>query len=150
MRRLLPLLAVLSLAACNLNVADVPNSPTDPATETFAASLKIDIPTMTKTTHGVYYKDVSMGQGDALTGTPVVVITYEGFIKTGALFTVGSQQQVSLATLVVGLQEGMQGMKSGGERIIVIPSALGYGNSVGLPVPPNSTLVWDMKLELIP
>lgn len=150
MKRLLLFLAAASLGACNLNVADIPDNPSDPSTETFASNLKINLATMTKTAHGVYYRDAIVGTGDALTGVPIVEITYEAFIKTGALYDTGSQQTVSLAQLPAGVQDGMQGMKSGGERILVIPSALGYGNSVGLPVPPNSTLIWDVKLDLIP
>ena len=38
--------------------------------------------------------------------------------------------QITLGNGLLGLQEGIQGMRVGGERLIVIPSALGYGNTV--------------------
>jgi FKBP-type peptidyl-prolyl cis-trans isomerase FkpA len=44
----------------------------------------------------------------------------------------------------------MSGMREGGERLIVVPSALGYGATPGAPVPPNSTLVFDVILNSLP
>ena len=150
MKRLLFLCAATWLSACSLNTTEVANSPTDPATETFASSLGIDISKMTKTTNGVYYKEISVGTGATLTGTPTIQFTYAGFLKNGNLFDQGSSVVFSLGQLVFGMQEGMQGMKVGGERLIVIPSALGYGNTQGLPVPPNSTIIFDVRLDELP
>jgi FKBP-type peptidyl-prolyl cis-trans isomerase len=58
--------------------------------------------------------------------------------------------QITLGNETVGLQEGLQGMRVGGERLIVIPSALGFGNTVTGTVPPNSTLVYDIVVTSIP
>jgi FKBP-type peptidyl-prolyl cis-trans isomerase len=40
-------------------------------------------------------------------------------------------------------------MREGGERIIVVPSAFGYGNAIVPGVPPNSTLVFDVILNQV-
>ena len=144
MKRLLLALAVVLLGACDLST-EIANEPTDPATETFAAGLKVDISTMTKTAAGTYYKDFKVGTGTPLTGLPNVVLSYSEFLKDASV--VGSALSVtqSLGALIPGLQDGMQGMLPGGERLIVVPSALGYGNLTNIPgVPPNSTLVYDM------
>jgi FKBP-type peptidyl-prolyl cis-trans isomerase len=151
MKRLALLLASLSLAACSLQTTEVPNIPSDPATETFASGLGVDIPTMTKTANGAYYKELSVGTGATLTGTPLILYTYAAYLKNGAMFQSNAVTvPQSLAGLVFGMQEGMQGMKVGGERLIVIPSALGYGNTTGLPIPPNSTVIFDVRLDQIP
>ena len=151
MKRLILLLAAACLSACNLEVANPSNTPSDPATETFASFLQVDISSMTKTPDGVYYKDVQVGTGAVLTGQPAVLYTIQGFTKTGAIFANGSQATpVPLNTLVLGLQLGMQGMREGGQRLIVVPSKFGFGPSANAPVPPNSTLVYKVQLDLLP
>ena len=41
----------------------------------------------------------------------------------------------------------MEGMKAGGERVITIPSKLGYGSKgSGLDIPPDSDLVFEVKV----
>ncbi len=152
MKRLLLLATALTLAGCNLNTSAPPaDNPSDPATETFASSLNVNISTMTKTQNGVYYRDLVVGSGATLTGSPSVLFTYAGFLKTGSLF---GQEQITtpmpLSALVFGVQEGMQGMKEGGERLMVIPSALGYGPNQVSTIPANSTLIFDIRLDQIP
>jgi FKBP-type peptidyl-prolyl cis-trans isomerase len=150
MKRLFLLLSTAVLAGCSLSTTEVPNLPSDPAKETYAAALHIDLATFTKTPDGVYYKDIVGGTGPTLTGNPTIQFTYAGLLPNGAIF--GQEQQViiSLTQLVPGLQIGMQGMNVGGERMVIIPSALGYGNASGLPFPPNSTILFDVRLDQLP
>lgn len=149
MRRLSLVLGLVLLSACNLDVATTPDQPTDPAKETFASSLNIDISQMTKTADGDYYKDLKVGSGDALTAPGPVDMEYAGYLKTGALFDQGTLTQFDLRGSVVGLQDGMIGMRAGGERVIVIPSELGYGSTPVGSIPPNSTLVFDVALQQV-
>src|SRR5689334_15440721 len=144
MKRFLFVVAAALVSACSLNT-DAPNDPSDPTKETFAASLNIDISSMTRTPSGAYYRDLLVGAGDPISGQPSVVISYIEFLKDAKVVgTVNSATQL-LSRMVPGLQEGVQGMKPNGERLIVVPSALGYGNSTTIPgVPPNSTLVFDL------
>jgi FKBP-type peptidyl-prolyl cis-trans isomerase FkpA len=48
---------------------------------------------------------------------------------------------------IVGFSQGVQGMKVGGKRTILIPSGLGYGTQ-GVPgvIPANSGLVFEVEL----
>jgi FKBP-type peptidyl-prolyl cis-trans isomerase len=144
MKRLLLVLAAAVVSSCSLNT-DAPNEPTDPTKETFAASLQIDFSKMIKTPNGAYYRDFLVGSGPPITGQPSIVVSYQEFLKDGTLVgTVSSATQL-VSSMIPGIQEGVQGMMPNGERQIVIPSALGYGNSVTVPgVPANSTLVVDI------
>ena len=144
MKRFLFVAALASLGACDLST-DPEAKPTDPATETFASNLQVDIATMTKTPSGVYFRDLKPGTGAALAGLPTVNISYLEFIKNGSAVASVQSAVQPLGNLIEGLREGMQGMRPGGERIIVVPSALGYGPFTPVAgVPPNSTLIFDL------
>jgi len=150
MRRFLFALALVGLNGCDLST-DVADQPTDPANETFAAGLQVNIASMTKTQAGDYYRDVKVGDGPEIAGIPSIVISYQAYLKDGTLVAVVNSGTVVLGSMIPGLRDAMQGMRPGGERLIVVPSAMAYGNATTVTgIPPNSTLVFDLLFKAYP
>lgn len=150
--RSLALLAV-TLAGCfpnNSTDVDVPD-PIALEQQTWASSLGINLAGMTRLSSGVYYADTQAGTGTTLSGLPTVRVYYSGYLANGTRFdsNVGAANPLSfrLSDLIQGWQVGMQGMKVGGKRRLVIPAALGYGSNGSPPViPGNANLVFDIEL----
>ena len=152
MRKLLPLLALTAVLSCNDDVTGL-GPPSDPTKETFAPSLGVNIATMTKTESGVWLLDVTPGTGKPDTATTdSIPINYTGRLKDGSQFDAGLNVTFEVARLVVGMRTGLYGMKEGGKRRLVIPSALGYAGqairdtSGAVKIPRQSTLIFDVDL----
>ena len=145
--------ALVAAIACNNEITGL-EPPSDPATETFAPSLNVNISQMTKLPTGTYVHDLTVGTGAEVgRQTDTVWVSYEGFLKDGKLFNSGTNVKFVRATLVKGFQDGVVGMKVGGQRLIVIPSEQGYGHvrqpdpSTGKTlIPRQSTLVFKVTL----
>lgn len=148
-----PAVALMAAIACNNDVTGL-EPPSDPATETFAASLNVNIAQMTKLPNGVYIQDLTVGSGaEVETKTDTVWVNYAGFLKDGKLVDSGNNAKFVPMSLIKGFGTGIVGMKVGGERLLVIPSELGYGSVTQREpgtgktrIPRQSTLVFRVTL----
>lgn len=96
--------------------------------------------------------DIKVGDGAEAKPDSTVLVKYTGALtKTGMVFDStesrgGEPAEFPLDGVIKGFKEGIAGMKVGGERRILIPASLGYGNQEGGPIPADSDLVFDVTL----
>ncbi len=110
------------------------------------------------TPSGLQYVDLKVGNGEVAKAGELVSVHYTGWLQKpdgskGQKFDSskdrGQPFQFPLGggQVIKGWDEGVQGMKVGGERELIIPPALGYGErGAGGVIPPNATLIFDVEL----
>jgi FKBP-type peptidyl-prolyl cis-trans isomerase FkpA len=104
--------------------------------------------------------DIKKGTGEGISQGQVAVVQYTGWLyaptaaeQKGAKFDSSRDHgkpfsfTIGHGDVIKGWDEGVQGMQPGGQRRLVIPPALGYGE-VGAQnvIPPNATLVFEIEL----
>lgn len=118
---------------------------------TFSPSLDVQLDSMTKHPSGLYIQDFATGTGPVATRGKTVVVRYKGFLPDGTLFDGGPDGSEITFTLgsnrtIKAWEEGLLGMRVGGQRRLIVPPHLGYGSQGAGPIPPNSVLVFDVQL----
>lgn len=101
---------------------------------------------------GLMKQDLIMGTGAEAVPGKEVSVHYVGTFLDGQKFdsSIDRGQPFSFilgsGMVIKGWDMGVQGMKVGGKRKLVIPADLGYGSQAVGPIPANSTLVFEVEL----
>lgn len=114
--------------------------------------LAIDDSDYQVTDSGLRYHHINQGSGDMPVEGEIAYIHYVGWIQDG-IFLIDSHEGGQPTPIVIGQNqviagwdEGVQLMRPGGVTQFVIPPELGLGEQGGGPIPPNSTLVFQLEL----
>ena len=144
-------LASLAFAFAAVGAASA-QAPTQPGSK--------EISKMDATVGALKKIDVKQGTGaEAVNGKPVLV-HYTGWLydptkpdQKGSKFDSSRDRQVPFGFIIgagrviKGWDEGVAGMKVGGQRTLIIPASMAYGErGAGGVIPPNATLIFDVEL----
>ena len=101
-------------------------------------------------------KELEEGSGPGAKAGDEVTVQYVGVnYKSGEEFDASWDRgepftfKLGEGLVIPGWEEGIEGMKAGGRRELIIPPQLGYGSEGAGTIPPNETLVFVVDLEAI-
>lgn len=99
---------------------------------------------------GLQYKVLKEGSGPRPQARDLVKVIYRGTLQNGMEFDSsgagGGPALVKVNGMIPAWVEALQMMKTGSEWRLFVPAELGYGTRQYGKVPPNSALVFDLKL----
>jgi peptidylprolyl isomerase len=150
MNRLLVLCA--ALAVLPTAALAVPTASPKPALKAKPANPAKSVTTKS----GLTYTDLVVGRGPMPKVGQTISVLYTGKLTNGKVFDSTSTRNnepfetpIGVGQVIKGWDEGMLTMRVGGKRRLTIPPGLGYGATGVGPIPPNSTLVFDVELLAI-
>lgn len=117
------------------------------------------------TASGLYYIEKTKGKGGKPTKGSIVKVNYTGRLLDGKIFDTSDEAiakqegvynegrpyqpiefPIGQGQVIPGWDEGISLMSPGSKGQLIIPSSIGYGAQGGGPIPPFSTLVFDVEL----
>ena len=121
--------------------------------DALAVTGPVDVEQSQITASGLRIIDLEQGTGAEATAGQTVVVHYRGTLEDGTQFDASYDRGTPFSfplgrgRVIKGWDEGVQGMKVGGKRKLVIPPDLGYGSrGAGGVIPPNATLIFEVEL----
>lgn len=118
----------------------------------FAPALAVSLDRMESTRSGVRYEDIRVGTGAVARAGGQVAVHFVGWLADGTQFDGAAPPsepvrfQLGRRQVIRGWDEGIPGMRVGGQRRIVVPASLGYGAQRVGAVPAHSALVFVVEL----
>ena len=101
------------------------------------------------------HEDLQVGDGDVAEKGKLAMVHYTGWLDDAAHTRFDSSKLnhkpfsflLGSGRVIPGWDEGVQGMRVGGVRKLIVPPDLGYGRegAAGV-IPPNATLIFEVEL----
>jgi FKBP-type peptidyl-prolyl cis-trans isomerase FkpA len=118
----------------------------------FAPALNVELGQMQRLPSGVYVRDLRVGEGAPARAGQRLQVHFAGWLPNGTQFdalvppAAPVEFRLGERKVIRGWEEGLVGMRPGGQRQLVVPPSMGYGRRAVGAVPPNATLVFVIDL----
>ena len=151
------LTAALLLAACGGEAGEAPGDDARVAEAAAFMAENADADGVVTLDSGLQYKVLNAAPDGAPSpdGNDLVRVHYEGSLTDGTVFdssfergqpAVFTIEEGISGSIIPGMRDALQHMTVGDEWLVYIPPELGYGEESGGEIPPNSVLVFRLKL----
>jgi peptidylprolyl isomerase len=139
------------------------NDPIRPACDDITSTVARTNGDTVTTTTGLRYRELQAGSGASLESCRAVSLRYTARLENGTVidsletgrtldFVLGREGE----RFIPGFEEGLVGMRAGGQRRLIVPAALGYGSEPQIDrrtgavvIPANSTLIFDLQVQQV-
>ena len=139
------------VTACQETPLPAPPTPLVAATPAPAPTISGE---MKATPSGVKYQDLAIGEGQRPLWGQTVKVQYVGKLQDGKIFEkgkyefkIGDKDTLKGFNIGIGGGKDIDAMKIGGQRVLILPPDLAYGEQGnGKVIPPNATLRFEIEL----
>ena len=146
--RIVIALALLATAACDGPTPPIPSDPDlIPKPRNVAQEDYVNL------AGGLKYHDFIVGTGDPVANGDLIAVHYHGWLYSDSTLFDSSYLreepfifEVGRGAVISGWDLGVVGMAVDGERQLVIPPELAYGDRARNTIPANSTLIFELRL----
>jgi len=115
------------------------------------SQLSLDM--LKSTTHELISRDGIIGGGAYAETGDLITINYTAMFEDGTVFDSSKkpgrdpfQFKLGAGQVIKGLDEGIVGMRVGGERTLIVPASKAYGLKRYGSIPAGSTLIYTIEL----
>ncbi|GGH22249.1 FKBP-type peptidyl-prolyl cis-trans isomerase [Mucilaginibacter phyllosphaerae] len=157
MKKYLLILSVLALGFASCSKDNTTPAAVDPAVQ-----AKIDDDaiqaylvahpeiTATKDASGLYYQIQTEGTGNLITSDNMVTVDYVGTTLKGTQFDASTSYTTGLSdryNIITGWKVGLLKAKKGSKILLILPSALAYGQFGNGPIAPNTVIMFTITVK---
>ena len=108
--------------------------------------------TTTLLEYGLEIEEIITGQGPVASNGNKLFVNYKGTLENGTVFDSSYVRKtpfdfvLGAGTVISGFDQGLEGMKVGGKRKLIVPPDLAYGSTGSGSIPPNATVTFEVEL----
>lgn len=139
MKYLLLVFSIAFLASCGSDVEGL--TPEEYISQNNLQATELD--------NGVYIVVHEQGNTVKPSLKDLVDVSYSGKLTDGTAFPGSDDFRTGLTNIIQGWVIGLSALGEGGSCTLIIPHEMGYGNTQNGPIPPKSTLVFDIDLKKV-